>query len=85
MKVSFFGFWQMMARTGSLDLELPCPSTVSSLLKLLSSRLPALGDPAVAHMLGLSLNGKRVPAEEWDRTPVEDGDQLEIFNAVVGG
>ncbi|MGI9951008.1 MoaD/ThiS family protein [Moorellaceae bacterium AZ2] len=75
----------MLFKTGKYKLDIPSPQSISSLLKLLSSQFPFLQDPTLANVLGLSLNGRRVPQEEWDRTLVEDGDRVEIFNAVVGG
>lgn len=75
----------MLFKIKSFKLDIPSPQSISSLLELLSSQFPSLRDPTLANMLGLSLNGRRVPWEEWERTLVEEGDKIEIFNALVGG
>ncbi len=53
------------------------PDTVGQLLKRLD--IPAKRGVAVAQ------NDAVIPRSQWDETPVEDGDRLEIIQATQGG
>lgn len=63
---------------------------------LFNNRPVALqGDESVAHFLRsqsgvapcfvLMLNGSFLPKEEWEQTPLKDGDRIELVVPVAGG
>jgi sulfur carrier protein len=57
-------------------LQLPAPSAISDLLTHLQ-RAP--------ESVATALNGRFVAREAREQTPLQDGDQVLLFKAIVGG
>ncbi len=58
--------------------ELPDEATVESAVL-------ATGAPADGRGVAVALDGEVVPRGEWSRTPVREGQQVEVLHAVQGG
>jgi sulfur carrier protein len=58
--------------------ELPDEATVEAAVL-------ATGAPADGRGVAVALDGEVVPRGEWSRTPVRDGQQVEVLHAVQGG
>lgn len=54
----------------------------ASLIELLRERGI---DPAEARGIAVARNGAVVRKQEWDATPIEEDDQIEIITATQGG
>jgi sulfur carrier protein len=59
-------------------LELPAGAT-------LESAVLATGAPADGRGVAVAVDGEVVPRGEWSRTPVREGQQVEVLRAVQGG
>jgi sulfur carrier protein len=58
--------------------ELPDDATVEAAVL-------ATGAPADGRGVAVALDGEVVPRGEWSRTPVHEGQQVEVLHAVQGG
>jgi sulfur carrier protein len=58
--------------------ELPDDATVEAAVL-------ATGAPADGRGVAVALDGEVVPRGEWSRTPVREGQQVEVLHAVQGG
>jgi sulfur carrier protein len=58
--------------------ELPDEATVEAAVL-------ATGAPADGRGVAVALDGEVVPRGEWSRTPVREGQQVEVLHAVQGG
>ncbi len=50
-----------------------------------ASALAATGAPAGGRGVAVAVDGEVVPRGEWDRTPLADGQRVEVLQAVGGG
>lgn len=66
----------MRVEVNGRPLELPSPLSVAALL----GRLGLDSEP-----VAVERNGRLVPREAWDSTPLESGDRVEIVTLVGGG
>lgn len=76
-----------------VELQLPNPSTLASLLQVLRADCPDL-DPILAPidssgsrqpLCAFVVNGRLVPANRADGTPLHDGDRVTLMLLPAGG
>ena len=58
--------------------ELPDGATVADAVR-------ASGVPALARGLAVAVDREVVPGSQWDSTPLQDGQRVEVLQAVQGG
>ena len=58
--------------------ELPDGATVADAVR-------ASGAPALARGLAVAVDREVVPGSQWDKTPLQDGQRVEVLQAVQGG
>jgi sulfur carrier protein len=51
----------------------------------IESAVLATGAPAEGRGVAVAVDGEVVPRGEWSNTPVREGQQVEVLNAVQGG
>jgi sulfur carrier protein len=51
----------------------------------IESAVLATGAPAEGRGVAVAVEGEVVPRGEWSNTPVREGQQVEVLNAVQGG
>jgi sulfur carrier protein len=58
--------------------DLPADATIAVAVR-------EAGAPDDGRGVAVALDGEVVPRGQWDRTPVRDGQQVEVLHAVQGG
>ena len=68
----------MNLRLNGEPRELPDGATVADAVR-------ASGMPALARGIAVAVDGGVVPGSRWDETALEDGQRIEVVQAVQGG
>ena len=68
----------MNLRLNGEPRELPDGATVADAVR-------ASGMPALARGIAVAVDGEVVPGSRWDETALEDGQRIEVVQAVQGG
>lgn len=91
MRIRIYATLRDLLGTSAVDLKLPEPTPVGSVLRQLVADHPALGeklwnsDGSLTGLVTVLLNGRSIEYLAGMDTPVTDGDTLSLFPPVGGG